>query len=172
MDNLLAILVGVVLLFAGRKLYWLFVGLVGFAAGLALSTTLLKVDAEWLKWLIAIGFGVLGAILAVGLQKVAVGVAGFIAGGYGLVYLMEILGINIENANWIFFIVGGIIGLVLVLAVFEYALIILSSIVGSVLVSQRLPISEALVTAAFLVMVLVGFLVQWATLRAEGKEAG
>ena len=160
---------GLLLLAAGRKLYWLFVALVGFAAGFVLAGMFIKTDADWIKWLIAIGIGILGGILAVGLQKVAVGAAGFIAGGYGLVYFLEMVGVKIGDVTWPFFIAGGVIGAVLVLAVFEFALILLSSVAGSTMISQSFNFSGWAVSVAFLAMVFVGVLIQWATLRAEDK---
>jgi hypothetical protein len=75
-----------------------------------------------------------------------------------------------EDTRWLFFVAGGIIGAVLVLAIFEFALIILSSVVGASMISQNFELSGWLLTAAFLLLVLVGILIQWATLRNEGKR--
>jgi hypothetical protein len=160
---------GLLLLAAGRKLYWLFVAIVGFAAGFLLAGMYVNTDAEWIKWLIAIGIGVLGAMLAVGLQKIAVGAAGFLAGGYGLVYFLEMINVKLGDITWPFFIAGGILGAVLVLAMFEFALVLLSSIAGATMISQTFTFTGWLVTAAFLGLVLVGILVQWATQRNENK---
>jgi len=171
MSDILWAIGGIVLLAAGRKLYWLFVALVGFAAGFMLAGMFIKTDADWIKWLIAIGIGILGGILAVGLQKFAVGIAGFIAGGYGLVYFLQTIGVKIGDVTWPFFIGGGIVGAVLVVAMFEFALILLSSVAGSTMVSQTFNFTGWMVTAAFLLLVLVGILIQWATLRAEGKTS-
>ena len=170
MSDILWIVGGLLLLAAGRKLYWLFVAIIGFVAGLALATMFVKTEAEWVQWLIAIGFGVLGGILAVGLQKVAVGAAGFIAGGYGLVYFLEIVKVNLGDVTWPFVIAGGIVGAVLVLVMFEFALIALSSVAGATLVSQSFNFTGWAVTAVFLTLVLLGILIQWAAMRAEGRE--
>ena len=169
MSDIVWIVGGVLLLAAGRKLYWLFVGLIGFAAGFALAGMFVKADTEWIKWLVAIALGILGAMLAVGLQKLAVGAAGFIAGGYGLVYLLNLLGMEIGKFNWLVFIVGGMIGTALVLGVFEFALILLSSVAGATMVSQTFNFSGMPVTIAFLALILIGILLQHATLRMEGK---
>ena len=73
-------LVGVGLLAFGRKLFWLFVAGVGFAAGLALTAALFKTSPAWEVLLIAFGAGLAGALLAVFLQRIAMGVGGFIGG--------------------------------------------------------------------------------------------
>jgi hypothetical protein len=171
MNDIFGIISGILLLVAGRKLYWLFVALVGFVAGFTLANMFINTDAEWVKWLVGIGLGILGGILAIGLQKIAVGIAGFIAGGYGLVYFLDTLGVVMQDTRWLFFVAGGIVGAVLVLVLFEFALIILSSIVGSSMVSQTFDLTGWLLTAAFLLLVLVGITIQWATMRRESRTA-
>jgi hypothetical protein len=170
MNNIVWIMSGFVLLVAGRKLYWLFVALIGFALGFTLADMFVKSDATWINWLIAIGLGILGGIMAVGLQKIAVGAAGFIAGGYGLVYFLQMLGVQIGDISWLFFIAGGVIGAGLVLAMFDFALILLSSVAGSIMISQTFVSAGWAATIAFLALVFIGILIQWATLRAEGKK--
>lgn len=170
MSNIYWIVGGILLLLTGRKLYWLSVAILGFVLGMMLSSRYIEVEAVWVHWLIAIGCGVLGGILAVSLQKLAVGAAGFIAGGSGLVFFLDMIGVNIGDVTWPYFLVGGIVGTVLVIAVFEYALILLSSIAGATLVSQYFHFADGLAIAAFLVLVALGILMQWAALRAESRN--
>lgn len=170
MSGIYWIVGGVLLLITGRKLYWFFVAVMGFMVGLTLSAMYIKADVPWVHWLIAIGCGFLGGILAVGLQKLAVGVAGFIAGGYGLVFFLELIGVNLGNTNWPFILVGGVIGAILVVVVFEYALIVLSSVAGATLISRSVALQEGLSVILFLGLVLLGCLLQWAGLRLEEKS--
>jgi hypothetical protein len=169
MSELYWIIGGVLLLITGRKLYWLFVAIVGFIVGLTLSMTYLELDPIWVYWLIAIGCGVLSGFLAIALQRLMVGAAGFITGGYALVFILDLIGIELGDIRWLFYLVGGVIGAVLVLVVFEYALIVLSSVAGAMLISRSFNFPPGLATAAFLALVLLGFLMQWAGLRAENK---
>src|SRR6187200_2140589 len=69
------IIAGVVLLFFGRRLFWLFVALIGFIAGMSLATQVLAIHEQWLLLLIAIGCGILGALIALFLQRLAIGIA-------------------------------------------------------------------------------------------------
>jgi uncharacterized membrane protein len=73
---------GALLLIAGRRLFWLFVGLVGFFAGLRFAPLFLSGRPEHMSWLVAILFGVLGMFLAIVLQRFTVVLAGFLAGGF------------------------------------------------------------------------------------------
>ena len=80
----LNILAGLAVLFFGRRLFWLFVGCVGFIVGFELAGDMLQGQPEWVILVIALGVGVLGAIASIFLQRVFVVVAGFFAGGYCL----------------------------------------------------------------------------------------
>jgi len=139
--NLLRVLVGAVLLAFGRSLYWLFVAGVGFFAANTLASRLLVGQSKTLILLIALGAGLLGALLAVLLQKFAVGLAGFLAGGYFFVVLLILLKLDYGPVAWILFVVGGILGAILVAALFEVSLIFLSSLSGAVLIAQSLPLT-------------------------------
>jgi len=86
--NLLRVLVGAFLLGFGRSLYWLFVGGVGFLAANTLASRLLEGSPRMLVLAIAVAAGLLGALLAILLQKFAVGLAGFLAGSWARSWLL------------------------------------------------------------------------------------
>jgi hypothetical protein len=92
-----AILVGGALLLFGRQLFWLFVGGTGFAAGMALAADAFQGPQEWVVLTIAILAGLIGALLATFLQRVAVGADRFLAGGYVLLNVASELG----HHDWI-----------------------------------------------------------------------
>src|SRR5437762_7058180 len=78
---IVGILIGVVILFFGRKLFWLCVAAVGFAVGVEIAPQLVNEPSSLLALVIALVFGLLGALLALFLQKVAIAILGFLAGG-------------------------------------------------------------------------------------------
>src|SRR6266436_1392666 len=78
---ILSVLIGAIILFFGRKLFWLCVAAVGFAAGVEFAPHLMHEPTQVLQLSIAIVFGFIGALLALFLQKIAIAVAGFLAGG-------------------------------------------------------------------------------------------
>ena len=106
-----AILIGVALLILGRKLYWLFVGAAGFVGGIMLATRFLGGQPNWVILAIALAAGVLGALLAVFLQQMAVALAGFIGGWYITLNLIDTLGWQPGSLAWIPLVIGGIVGL-------------------------------------------------------------
>src|SRR5438876_10496131 len=79
--TIIGVLIGVVILFFGRRLFWLCVAAVGFAVGVEIAPLLVNEPSSLLALLIALAFGILGALLALFLQKVAIAVLGFLAGG-------------------------------------------------------------------------------------------
>src|SRR5438128_2901621 len=74
-------LIGVVILLFGRKLFWLCVAAVGFAAGVEIAPHLVHDPSPLLALAVALVLGLIGALLALFLQRVAVAVLGFLAGG-------------------------------------------------------------------------------------------
>ncbi len=79
-SRLLTAAAGAVLLVAGRRVYWLVVGLVGFVVGFTLAAEYLE-GPDWLILVAGLGTGLLASGLAVFFQKVAITVAGFLIGG-------------------------------------------------------------------------------------------
>lgn len=161
------ILLGALLLALGRKLYWLFVAAVGFAAGFMLVTQVLGSQSEWLIWVFAIGAGVLGAILAAFFQRLAVSLAGFLAGGLIASTLAGSFGLNQASYFWIAFVIGGIIGMVLVSLIFDWALISLSSLAGAVMITGALDLSPSAALLTGLVLVIAGVAIQASWMRKE-----
>src|SRR5438270_14089634 len=76
-----SVLVGALVLFLGRKLFWLFVAAVGFAIGIEIAPHLLHEPSPLLAISVALVLGFLGALFALFLQKIAIGVVGFLVGG-------------------------------------------------------------------------------------------
>ena len=138
------ILAGGLLLVFGRKLFWLFVAIIGFATGLAVASRFFPTQPEWLQLLIGVAFGLVGAVLAQLFQEVAIAVAGFLAGGYIGLSLVGIMAghtaPSTDTFTWIVFIVSGLIGAALAFMLFDWALILLSSVAGALLVTEGLKI--------------------------------
>ncbi len=66
---------GAVLLFFGRSLYWLFVGIAGFLAGVQLADVVLADQSQVIRVLAAVAAGALGALVAMLAQRVGFALA-------------------------------------------------------------------------------------------------
>ncbi len=167
MLNILNAILGVGLLVAGRKLFWLFVGATGFVTGIQLATRFWQ-GPELLTIIIGLIVGIIFALLAIFVQALVIGIAGFLAGGYILTVLASMLGLNVTGATtWIIYIVGGIIGLILVSVLFDWAIITLSSLAGASLITQALLPQGAMGGVIFIVLFIIGVLIQGSILRRE-----
>jgi len=160
MAKLVMIGMGLVLLVAGRKLFWIFVGVVGFVLGFYFAGNFFPGEPETTRLAFGLVFAVIGAVLAVFLKNIAVGLAGFISGGIIAINLVEVIGFEYQLPEWMLFVLGGIIGVVLVALLFDWGLIILSSLVGAYLITRELDQSDLITTTIFVGLFLVGLLLQ------------
>ena len=156
---LVQILAGVLLLTMGRRLFWLFVGCLGFLAGLRFSDMVLGPQTDLVSLAFAIFLGVLGAFLAIFLQRVAVAVAGFIAGAHSIVNLAAMLGLGV-GYDWLLYLVGGVAGALLLSLFFDSALIVLSSLAGASILAQFTGLGPAADLLAFAFLFVIGLFAQ------------
>ena len=168
---IISALVGVVLLFFGRRLFWLFVAALGFAIGLQLALYLSQNPPLWLSLLLSLGLGLLGALLAIMLQKLAIGIAGFVAGGSIAVAIAAALWVNHAHYSIITFVVGGMIGALLLVALFDWSLIIFSAIEGARLIADTVHLPSTGTTLLLVTLAIFGIIVQSAMFRRR-RRAG
>ena len=162
------LLIGAALLTLGRKLFWLFVGGVGFLAGVTFATRVMGDQTEQMVLMLGIIGGLMGAALVVALQKMALSIAGFIAGGYVLVSGLELLNLSPVGYDWLMFLVGGVLGALLISKLFEWGLILLSSLAGAVMLVQALPLEGQSELVVSIVVFVIGVAIQTRMIR--GKE--
>jgi hypothetical protein len=158
-------LIGTVILFFGRKLFWLCVAAVGFAAGVEIAPHLVHEPSPLLALTVALILGLIGALLALFLQKIAIAVLGFLAGGKLAGAIAAAFLIHFEQHSTIIFLVGGIVGAILLLALFDWALIVVSSLIGAHLIQSAVVLPPTGSTIVFLGLAVVGIIVQAASLR-------
>lgn len=168
---IISVLIGGAILLFGRKLFWLFVAALGFAVGLEIAAYFMKEPPQWMMLLVALGCGLMGALLAILLQKLAIAVAGFIAGGRIAWALAAAFYTEHMHYRGITFVIGGILGALLLLALFNWVLILLSSVEGAHLIASGLPLPEKGSLILFIALAVVGVIVQGSMLRRSHGSA-
>lgn len=168
MLNFINAILGGALLIAGRKLFWLFVSVIGFIIGVQVATRLFH-GSELITLLVGLGLGVIFAILAVFAETLAIGIAGFLGGGYILLSLAGLFGLDRGPVAWIIFSVGGVIGAALIASLFDWALIIISSLAGSSMIINAFQFGRLMAAVMFVVLLFIGIAVQASTLSAEKR---
>lgn len=168
--NIINLVLGVILLTTGKKLYWLFVGVIGFVIGLTLANQYVQLTPWWLVYIVALGAGILGAVLGVFLQHLAIAIVGFIVGGYGAVQVAGLVGINALPNQYMAFIIGGIVGLLLVASVFNWALYLLSAWAGASLVTGAIGLQATVGLVMFFALFVLGVIIQAGLFRDQPKK--
>ena len=163
--TIVGVVLGVVILFFGRKLFWLCVAAVGFAAGLQIAPLLVNEASSLLALVIAVVFGILGALLALFIQKIAIAVLGFLAGGKLATAIAAAFFVQHAQYSTIIFVIGGIIGAILLLAVFGWALIVVSSFIGAYLIQSAMVLPPTGLTLVFIGLAILGIFVQAVSFR-------
>jgi len=165
------IVLGVALLVAGRRLFWLFVGAMGFILGLILAGLVFKGQPEWVIIVASVVLGLIGAGLARSFQQLMLVLAGFVAGGYIISSLLSLFHFNIPVNPQILFVLCGLIGAALVTSLFDWAVIVLSSMSGAALVAGNLVALGQNTTVLFVILAVIGIAVQAGWLRWRKRAA-
>lgn len=149
------ILFGLAMLFLGRRLFWVFVGSIGFITATEFAMVNLTGQPDWLIVVIGLTIGVVGALLAVFFQAGAIALAGIMGGGYlGLLFTRS-LHISSQTVHTIAVILGAVIGLILFYIIFDSALIAISSFSGAFILVQQFNLTDL---NFWLVLILIAFI--------------
>ncbi|MBN2001061.1 DUF4203 domain-containing protein [candidate division KSB1 bacterium] len=169
MQLLPPLIVGIALLLAGRKLFWLFVGCVGFLAGATYIPELLPGLESQTQIFLSLGAGIAGALIAIFVKKFAIGMAGFLGGVYIALSFLNVISLP-GIPEWIIIIIAGVLGAIVMYALFDLALIVLSSVTGAILITTEMPVSQKSSTVIFLFLVLFGIVTQSNLFKGKKKE--
>jgi hypothetical protein len=129
-----AIVIGLVLIVAGRKLYWLSTGGMGFVLGVLLAGRAVAGASFLVELGIALLAGVVGAVFAIVAQQAAVVLTGMLVGA-GLAFMVALPFAEDLGATLYWMpVMGAVFGVVFAAFVFETALSVVTAVVGAFLV--------------------------------------
>ncbi len=161
--SLLTLILGALLLFLGRPLFWLTIAILGFLVGMQLASELLIGQPDRLQLFAAVAAGLLGAAVTVVFRRLAFAVGGFLAGGYLAMAITDaVIDVPAAQTNWtlLWFVIGGILGAVIAAIIMDYAIIALTSLAGAGAIVSALEASASMQLLLLIVLTLVGFLIQ------------
>lgn len=167
LDFILAlVLSGIVLLF-GLRLFWLYVGITGFALGFVLGAVVAGSAATWILVVVGLGLGVVFAFLAILLQKPAAAIAGFVALGGTAVALLDVWVSLPDWASWVIFVGVGILGAIVAWKLFVPAVIVITSLSGAAgilnALESRLDWGDLVFLIIWVALFIAGLAFQFAT---------
>jgi hypothetical protein len=158
--TLARLLAGVCALLFGRQLFWLFVGAVGFALGIDVATRLFAGSSTFVILTAALLIGVAGAILARATQEFMIGIVGFLVGGYLGAQLLTAVMPYPGRDLWFAVFGGGIAGVLLLNALFDWALIVMSSLVGAAFIVDASGVSGHSTPFLYAALAMIGIVIQ------------
>lgn len=169
----LLLIVGGLLLVAGRRLFWIALAVAGFVIGWLVGSELgglpeamvvgerIGVEgAEALRLGFAITLAITGLLLAFTAQRIAVVLAGVAVGGLGMLWLLQPVAEGLGPLIWVFALLGALLGIGLARVLFSAALVIVSSWIGAGLVTEGLDPFESHRIWLFVGLFVCGLLVQ------------
>jgi hypothetical protein len=157
---ILSIAAGLLLLFAGRRFFWLAAALVAFLFTLNIFDFLF--DVGWLGLILAVIAGGIFAWLATKFVKIVGYIVGALAGAVGLPIFLGFFGIE---WNWLLTaLIGAVVGFLLMMFLFDWGLIVLTSWAGANAIVGKITgqwsLSDTLATILVVVLIAAGIFVQ------------
>jgi hypothetical protein len=156
--NVVQLILGAIVLLFGRSLFWLFVAIVGFLVGLEVGQQLAADQTVAIQILIGVGLGVIGALVAMFAQRLGFAIAGFYAGGYLGAAAAESMTLPSDPRVWM--ILGGVIGALVAFVIMDWAIVVLSSLVGAGTITTAIGPESNASAILFVVLAAVGIIVQ------------
>ena len=160
-------IVGLVLLFFGKDIFWLILAGSGCVAGLYAVRIFFDGAVGVMEWVWAAAGGILGVILAIFFQYIAIALLGLICGAYFTYSIPDIFGYEPLAAYTIVTLLGGIAGGVLAVIFFSWALLIFTSLLGATMAAHAIPGSILLKAVVLVVFTSAGIAFQSAALRRK-----
>jgi hypothetical protein len=162
LEAVVLIVLGLLALLLGRRLFWLFAAIVGFALGWWLTGLLLP--DGWVRLLAGVAVGVILGVLTRFLGKWAIRIVAAIAGFVILPVLLGSLGMLSGIPEFFWAVIGAILGFVFAVFLADWTLIFLSSILGAglILAGAKVvaPLSEAISLIAGFILIVLGVVFQ------------
>jgi len=155
---------GAVLLFFGRTLYWLFVAVAGFFVVGRIAQVAMVDQPAWVQLAAAVIAGAIGAFFAIVAQRLAFAIGGFYAGGYLALHVAQ--SIQQGGNEMIWFVIGGAVGALVAAMILDWAIIVLSSLAGAIPIVALISSDPTVAPIVYLLLVAVGVFVQAKRLRA------
>ena len=163
------VVAGLLLLLLGRHLYTALLGLLGFFVSYGMLADLVTLASD-LRLMVAVGIGVITALLAFVVRKVAVAVAGAMLGAGAALWASGFYGLEAEALGWVAAAVAALVGAWVLRKVFDTALIVVSSFIGALLIVAAIGLEGVPAHAAVAVLIVAGVAFQMR--RRGGQERG
>ena len=167
-ENILRVVLGSVVLLAGRNIFWLFIAALGFLLGIDVASTWQAGQSTTVVLATGLWAGFIGAVLAVIFERVGFALAGFYAAAFLVLAYAGKLGVG--SVNPVILLMVGLVGAVVAGLLTDWAIILLSAVAGAAAILSVFPLQPVVDGVALLVLAAIGVVVQGTTLtRRRGS---
>ena len=156
--------VGAIILFLGRELNFLFAGGMAALIGFRLVPLLPDSRPSWADSAFVAGLGIAAAILVLINERAGYFISGFLAGGF---IFSEYYAPGIMMIPLIPFLIGGFIGSLIIGFFTEWALIVVSSVIGAIYLTGMFLLTDTARTLLTAGLVIIGALTQVLIMRSQ-----
>jgi hypothetical protein len=159
--------IGGILLFLGRELNFLFAAAMAALIGFRLTPTLPAPWPGWYDYIFIGSLALIAAVITIINERVGYFLSGFLAGGY---FLVEYYAPGVLTLPFLPFLIGGVIGFLLLGIFTEWALLVVSCLVGAYYVTGLFilsPTAEILVGSG---LFIIGAVTQAILMRMQKKD--
>lgn len=156
--------VGVIVLFFGRELNFLFAGGMAALVGFRLAPLLPDSLPGWVDYVLIASLAVIAIMLVLINQRAGYFVSGFFAGGF---MLMEYFEPGVLTFPVLPFFIGAVFGALIIGIFTEWALIAISSLIGAIYATTLFELSQTAETLVAGGLFVVGSLTQVILMRMQ-----
>lgn len=160
-------LIGGILLFLGRELNFLLAASMAALIGLRLTPLLPRQWPGWSHFVFVTGLAIIAAVIPIRNQRLGYFVSGFLAGG---AILVEYYAPGVLTLPVLPFLVGGAIGLLIMGVFTEWALLIVTALLGAYYVTNSFMLSPTGQILAGSGLFIIGALTQAIIRRMQINE--
>lgn len=164
------VVAGLLLLLLGRQLYTALLGLLGFFVSYGMLSDVATLPSD-LRLAVAVGIGVVAALLAFVVRKVAVALAGAMLGAGAALWAAGFYGLGPQVLWWVVTAAAALVGAWVLRQVFETALIVVSSFIGALLIMAAMGLEGLPAHAGVAVLIVVGVAFQMRHRRGDERSS-
>lgn len=156
--------IGIIILFFGRELNFVFAGGMAALVGFRLAPLLPDSLPSWSDYALIIGLAIIAAAAVLINERGGYFISGFFAGGYAM---MEYFAPGVLTFPILPFIIGAILGATIIGVFTEWALIAISSFIGAVYATTLFKLSPTAETLVAGGLFVIGSLTQVILMRMQ-----
>jgi len=160
-------IIGAVFLLLGRELNFFFAAAMAALIGLRLTPLLPQEWPNWTEYVFMIGLAIAAAAIVIARERIGYFISGFLVGSY---FLVEYYEPGVLTLPLLPFLVGGVMGAVIIGIFTEWALMVVSCLVGAYFLVDMFvlsPTAEVLVGSG---LFIIGVVTQVILRQMQGRD--